>query len=366
MHIDRTHQITVSREPASATHPISSFGLLFVPTCRTLTRCASFGAGEAHDVGNVGFMGQVVDITTIFPQSQTLIVMSAVVVLANAMRIADEKGTNVVLNTEVNHLAGRFVSQITKAAFCPAALLIIRSLQLLPSARVLLAAGLLFRHLAQLLVSLPFDRADTTPGHDHRLPGVGRDSGQVNLAQVCGGVDVAWRSLGLRDFYAHMQLEAVIPDQTASTAVLWKIKRQDQRRATFAHWQHHPTTLFGDSLSRPLDRVEPFGSPGVFHPHLWMALTELARGLNIGKEGGNHHLNRLAVQGKLPPFGSFLQGITPRPCGMSKTCSFVRFHTHIPDPRCLHLSSFAALELLLRQIQLVDFYRLHGYNDNHE
>src|SRR2546421_7259961 len=59
MHIDRTHEITVSREPASAACPISSLGLVFMPTARTLARCPSFGASEARDVSRFRFVGEI-------------------------------------------------------------------------------------------------------------------------------------------------------------------------------------------------------------------------------------------------------------------------------------------------------------------
>ena len=91
MHIDRTHEITVSAKPAGAACPGSPFGLVFVPACRTPARCPSFGAGEAHDAGCFGFMREVVDVPAVFPQGHALVVMASPVLLSHALRVADEE-----------------------------------------------------------------------------------------------------------------------------------------------------------------------------------------------------------------------------------------------------------------------------------
>ena len=118
--------------------------------------------------------------------------------------------------------------------------------------------------------------------------------------------------------------------------------------------------LTRDSLRGPLDWIEVFGSPGILHLHLRMALTQFVRGFDSGEEGGDHYLNRLAMQ-RETPFGRFLQSVSSRPLHMVGPCGFVRFHTRIPDLRCLHLGRFAALELFVRQvIELVDSHRFHG------
>lgn len=60
MHIDRANEITVSREPAGTACPISSLGLVMMPTARTLARSSSFGASEAQDASLlVGFHTEV-------------------------------------------------------------------------------------------------------------------------------------------------------------------------------------------------------------------------------------------------------------------------------------------------------------------
>ena len=125
------------------------------------------------------FVGEIVDILAIFPASQTLMVMSAMVPIAHTVRIADEESTHVVLNTEVDHLAGSLVSLVTDTPLCPSALLVFRALQFLPAAGIFLASGLISHHLPHVLMALAFERADSAPGHDQGLLGTGRHRRQV-------------------------------------------------------------------------------------------------------------------------------------------------------------------------------------------
>jgi len=365
MHIDRTDQVPVPGKLALAAYPISAFGFVFVPTSRTPARCSSFGAGEAHDVSSLAFVGQIINILAIFPQGHALIVVPAFVLIADPMRIANEEGADLLLNAEVDHLAGGFVPQVTNSPLGSAALFIFGVLQSLPTPGVLLATGLLLCDLPKLLRPLAFDRTDPSPRDDHGLARVRRDGCQVDFAQVYGRLNRSGGFFGLWGFQADVQLIPIVPNQGAGAAVFWQFDGQDQRWTTFAHWQDHAPMFFGDGLSRPLDRIEPFGAPGILHLHLRVGLAQFLRGLDVGKEGSYYHLNRLAVQFKLPPFGGFLQHITSGPCSMPQTSSLVGLHTHIPDLRRLHLGSFAALELFGRQvIQLVDFYRIHEYNSS--
>ena len=78
-----------------------------------------------------------------------------------------------------------------------------------------------------------------------------------------------------------------------------------------------------------------------------MSPAQFSGRLDIGEECSNDHLNRLAVQGKLPPFGGFLQLVTSGPLGVAQTSCLVRLHTQIPNSRCLYLSRFELVELLL-------------------
>jgi hypothetical protein len=291
MHIDRTNQIPMTGELTGAARPISVLGLVCMSTVGTPARCASFRAGEAHYVGGFAFVGEVVDVLAIFPASHALIVMAATVLLTDPMRIANEEGSDLLLHTKVNHFAGRFVSQIPNTTFSPTALLVLGPLQFLPATRIFGAARLLPGKLAQLLMALAFERTNATSGDDHGLTGVGGDGCQMDLAQIYGSGSRSWSFLGLWRNNADMQFKAVIPDQAASTALLWKGKWQHQGCTPSAHRQNHPSWLDAHSLSRPMDRIKPLGPPGIFHAHLWMCLAKLTGRLDGGKKGMDNHLN---------------------------------------------------------------------------
>ncbi len=110
VHVDRANEITVTSEAADAAHPIAVLGFVFMPTSGTLARGSSFGASEARDMGLLGFVRQIVDITTIFPLAHTLVMVFATVFGADAMRVANEERTNVIVDTKVNDLPGGLVA----------------------------------------------------------------------------------------------------------------------------------------------------------------------------------------------------------------------------------------------------------------
>jgi hypothetical protein len=66
-------------------------------------------------------------------------------------------------------------------------------------------------------------------------------------------------------------------------------------------------------------------------------LTELACGVDVGKESMNYHLHRLRVQSKLSTFGGLLQLTASRPGQMFSASLFVRFDTQVPDFGRFHL-----------------------------
>src|SRR5215469_7680100 len=212
VHIDRTHQVPMPGKLASMARPMSALGLVFVPTSRTAARGASFGAGEAHEVGSFGLVAEVVDVHAIFPRGHPLIVLASTVLAPDPMRIPDEQGANFMFNAEVDHGPGRFVSSITNTVLCTTALLILGALQLLPAPRILLAPSLLLGELTQLLASLAFERPNPAPGHDQSLAGVGGHGGQMNLAQIYRRLHGARSLGGLGDLDDHMQLKAIVPD----------------------------------------------------------------------------------------------------------------------------------------------------------
>ena len=194
MHIDRTDQITVSREPASTACPGSAFGLVFVPTARTPAAGSSFGAGEARDAGLFCFVAQIANIFSIFPQSHPLIVVSTIVLIAYSVGVADEKRSDLIGDTEVNHLPSSLMTQVTNASLSALTHPVLRSLQLLPATRASLAAGLFLRNVSQLLLALTFERTDSTTGHNHGLGSRCGNRSQVNFTEVYCGLIVA-RSL---------------------------------------------------------------------------------------------------------------------------------------------------------------------------
>src|SRR5215472_1385562 len=166
MHIDRANKIAVSRETASTAYPISALGLVFTPTSGTLATCSSFGASKARDVSLFCFVREVVTILAIFPQGHPLVVMLAVIPIADTMRIANEEASYLVLYTKVNDLTGGFVAQIVDTPFSTTTLLVLGTLQFLPASRILLATRLLLGNLAQMSIALPLERTNTTSRDD--------------------------------------------------------------------------------------------------------------------------------------------------------------------------------------------------------
>ncbi len=359
MHIDTADNITMTCKATFAACPISSLGLVLMPTYRTLATCASFGASEAHDVGLFGFLCEVVDILAILPQGHPLVMVTTRIALTDAVGIADEERTNFLFLAKVDHFTSSFVTQITNATFCSCLDLILGSLQLSPSARVLLASGLLLCNLTQLLASLPFERPDATTCYDQGVSSIRRDGCQVDFTQINSCMNLTGCLFSLWHLNAHMQLKAVVPNKTASTTVFRQVKRQNKRDTSFAHRQDNATILTAHSLSRPLDRIEAFFSPRIFHLHLGMSLTELARGIDIGKKGVYNHLHRLAMQSKLA-FRCLLQLIAPRPFGVAHSGLLVDLYTEVPNLSCFHLSISQASKQFSGGFQSIHTHCIHA------
>jgi hypothetical protein len=339
--------------------PISAFGLVFMPTSRTPARCASFGGGRAHDVGSSGFVGEIVDIFPILPAGHTLVVMPAVIPIAYAMRVADEERPDPVPHTEVDDLPGRLMSQMADTTLSAAALLVPGTLQLLPAARILLASSLLPGDFPELLVTLSFERADTTPGDDYGLTCSGGDGAQVDFAQINCRTVVSWSLFRLWHFYAYMQLKAMVPDQRTGATGVWQIQWQDKGFAALAHRQDYPSVFLAHRLGRPGHRIEAFLSPGVLHAQLWMLFAQLMGRVDSSQEGPEDGLNRLAMQGKPSP-GDLLHLVLPRPLGMLLACVLVQFATHIPHLGGFHLGRFQPLKERGRKgVESIDLDRLH-------
>jgi hypothetical protein len=358
MHIDRANQITVSREATGSTCPTSAFGPLFMPTARTLTRCSSFGASEARDVSSFRFVTEVVDILAIFPQGHTLVVVSSLVRLSDAMWIADEESSYLLLHTEVNDLPGRFVAQIADAPLSSPADLVLGTLQSLPSAGILRAAGLLLGKPPKLLGALPFEGTDAAPRDDQGVPGVRRNSSEVDFAQVYCRSSRSRRCLRPWDFHTDVQFEAAIPDQGTGAGFLRQIKGQDEGFPPSAHRQDHPPLLFRDGLRGPVDRVEAFRPPRVLHVHRRMGQAKLASRVDRAEEGAEDGLDRLAMQGEAVP-GDLLHLVLSGPQCMRLPCHLMQVTAGIPHCRRLHLSRLEATEERRGGVQSIDTYCLH-------
>jgi hypothetical protein len=354
VHIDTADNVAMTSKATFAACPISALGLMFMLAYWTLATCASFRASEAHDASLFGFIREIVDILAVFPQGHALVMVTPTILVTYTMGITNEEGANMVLLAEVNDFAGGFMAQITDATFCSSALLVLGPLQSSPTTRTLLAPGLSLSNLFQHLGSLPFERADATACDDHRASSVGGDRCQVDFTQIDCSMDFSGCFFDFGCFDADMQFKAMVPDQAASAAILGQSEMQDDGLAPLAHRQNNASKLLRDSLSRPFDRIEAFFAPWIVHLHLWMGLTELACGVDIGKESMDHHLDRLAMQCKLSTFGRFLQLVASRPFSMIHPSLFVRFDTKVPDFSSFHLRIAKHRKQLFSGLQSVD------------
>ncbi len=190
--------------------------------------------------------------------------------------------------------------------------------------------------------------------------GVRRHGGQVNLAQVYGGLHHAGRLLRLGYLDADVQLEAPVPDERTRARARRQVKRQDQWWAAFAHRQECPPFAGADGLCGPVDGVELLLTPGILHAHLGVFLAPPPRCLNVGEEGVDDHLHGLAVQ-VVSAFGGPLQLVPPRPLRMGHPCFLVRSHAAVPDAGRLLLCGLQSAKLARRQVvESIHAHGLHG------
>src|SRR5712692_9726186 len=133
-----------------------------------------------------------------------------------------------------------------------------------------------------------------------------------------------------------MELKAIVPHEGTGPTICWQIERQYQGWTTSAHRQDHTPLFTTHRLRRPMDRVETFGAPRVFHFHLWVSLAQVPGGIDIGKKSMDHHLDRLTMQSE-PSFGCSLQFVAPRPLRVGCTCLLVQVTAHVPRLGRFHL-----------------------------
>ncbi|OLB44715.1 MAG: hypothetical protein AUI01_12740 [Ktedonobacter sp. 13_2_20CM_2_56_8] len=359
MHIDRPDEVAVASKATLAANPSSAFGLVLVPTSRTPATGSSFGAGEARDAGLRGLVSQVVDILAVFPQGHAPVVVAAGILVAHAVRVADEERADLVFHAEVDHLAARLVTEIAHAPLYPPAYLVLGALELLPAAGMFGTPGLLPGDLSDLLRSPSFERADAAPGHDQGFPGIGADSGKVYLAQINRRLYRAGSLCRLFRLDADVQLEAVVPHEGTGPSIVRERNRQHDGRSPSPHRQDDTALLQGHRLRGPVDWVEALLTPGVLHAHLRVLPAEFAGGFNVGEKGVHDHLHRLAVQG-IPPFGRLLQLVAPRPAGVAHPGLFVQGDAQVPDLCRFHLHLSEVLEEGWREmIEPIDMYGFH-------
>ena len=110
MHIDRANEIAMAPKAAPAADPVSSPGLVCVLASRTPARCASFRAGRARNAGLHRFMGQVIDVTAVFPLRHAAIVVTTGVSVAHTMRVTNEERPDLLLDTKIDHTSCGFVA----------------------------------------------------------------------------------------------------------------------------------------------------------------------------------------------------------------------------------------------------------------
>ncbi len=135
---------------------------MFMPADRTLAARSSFRASEALDAGLSTLVGEIVDITAVLPLRHALIMTASFVLLAHPMRVPDEERADLLTLAKLDHLARRFVAQITHPPFDAACHLVLRPLQFLPTFGILLTASLLFGELPVAHIALPFETANAT------------------------------------------------------------------------------------------------------------------------------------------------------------------------------------------------------------
>ena len=112
-------------EPALAAVPPSALGLVLMLTCRAPATGSSFGAGEALDVGLLGFMREVIDIASVLPEGHALVMVPATVLITEPVWIANEERANVLCYTEVHNFARGFVAHVSDTSQRPCAYVVL-------------------------------------------------------------------------------------------------------------------------------------------------------------------------------------------------------------------------------------------------
>ena len=127
-------------------------------------------------------MGEIVEVFPIFPASHALVVVLAIVSVADAMWIANKEGSNPLFDAKVDDSPGGFMMLVTHTSCRTLADFVPGPLQPLPAKGILLAARLLLRNLPKLLIALALEGADPATGDNEGLPCIGGEGGQVDFS----------------------------------------------------------------------------------------------------------------------------------------------------------------------------------------
>ena len=115
VHVHAAYHIAMPHKGASRTvaAPDTTSDFLLPPTYWPPARCSPLRTGEALDVGKRGYIGEIADISAIFPLTQALIVMTSSAPVPHPMGIADEQATNPLLPAKGNHSVCALMAQIS-------------------------------------------------------------------------------------------------------------------------------------------------------------------------------------------------------------------------------------------------------------
>ncbi len=220
MHIRAAHHIPVAAKATLgvAADPLSPVGrLLIPPACWTLAAGSPFAAGEALDADAARLLLEIPDVFAVLPLAHPLVMMPSGGTVPHPMRVTDKEGADLLLLAEGNHFPGALMPQVADLALNAAALLLARGLQFAPPLRTSLTARPLLRQLPKQHVLPAFEGADTAPGDEDRLPGVGADRRLMNLPQIHRRAHGSWIAHRADDRDREMQFIAILPDQLATT-----------------------------------------------------------------------------------------------------------------------------------------------------
>ena len=208
VHIDRAYDIPVAFKSTGLASPVPPFGLMTMATYGTPAGRTTFVPGEAwamrptmRDAVLFRLLLQIIDIPAVLPLAHALVVVAAGVLAADPVGVADEHGFHFMFLTKIHHLAGPLVAQVTDAALSAQSQLCACMSRFPPATGALLAAGALGLNLSELLAVVALQGADTAPGDNQRITLVGGHGGQMDLAQVHGGVLIGrlqqWHCFGV-------------------------------------------------------------------------------------------------------------------------------------------------------------------------